>query len=245
MTGLAVARAWLVVSLGRPCRPQVSLATYNQNNQLTQWGSANPTYDQNGNVQSDGLNSYSWNSRNQLASMNLGADLFAYDSVGRRIGKSIGGVTTNFLYDGANVVQELRSGAVMANLLTGGIDELFQRSDSSGVSIFLADALGSTIALTNSSGDVATQYTYDPFGGTIATGAASANTNDYSGRELDETGLYFYRARYYDSSIARFLSEDPVRFLATTNLYDYVRDDPIIFKDPTGNDADIWQLVWP
>lgn len=212
----------------------VTGATYNVNNQLTQWGSASSTYDNNGNLQNDGTNSYSWNSRNQLASMNGGTDVFNYDSFGRRVTKSIVGTAESFLYDGANVVQELQGTNPTANLLTGGIDEVFQRTDSSGTWNLLADALGSTLALSDNTGAIQTQYTYDPFGNTNATGASSTNVNEYTGRELDETGLYFYRARYYNPSIGRFISEDPLRIRAGVNFYVYAQNSPVSLIDPLG-----------
>ena len=213
----------------------VSGATYNQNNQLTQWGSTSPTYDPNGNLQNDGINSYSWNSRNQLASMNAGTDVFSYDSFGRRIAKSISGNAKAFSYDGVNIVQQLQGGNATSNLLTGSVDEVFLRIDSSGTWNFLTDALGSTTALADSTGEIQTQYTYEPFGNTTVTGAATGNTNQYSGRELDETGLYFYRARYYSSQTSRFLSEDPLGFRGSgPNLYEYGGNDPISNKDPEG-----------
>ncbi len=78
------------------------------------------------------------------------------DATGRRRGKTIGGTTTNFLYDGLNLVQELTSGGTpTANLLTGlGIDETFSRAEASGTSTLLSDALGSTLALASVSGTV-------------------------------------------------------------------------------------------
>src|SRR5690348_7963515 len=119
----------------------VSEAEYNANNQLTEWGTASLYYDANGNMTSDGMNSYSWNARNQLASMNLGANSFAYDGYGRRVGKTISSMTTNYLYDRGNTVQELSGGSVSANLLTGlGIDERFTRTDANGAANFLTNA---------------------------------------------------------------------------------------------------------
>src|SRR6202035_2928985 len=107
---------------------------------------------------------------------------------------------TGFLYDGWNVIQELSGSTPTANLLTGlGVDEIFGRTDSTGANYFLNDPLGDTLALTNSAGVVQTQYTYDPYGNTSAAGAANANSFQYTGRENDGTGLYFYRARYYEA----------------------------------------------
>jgi hypothetical protein len=76
------------------------------NIQLAQCGSAFPICDADGSVVSDGTNSYLWNSRNQLASMNGGTNVFAYGGFGRGVTKSIRGNTKAYLYDGANIVQE-------------------------------------------------------------------------------------------------------------------------------------------
>jgi RHS repeat-associated protein len=204
-------------------------AAYNANNQLTQWGSAALTYDANGNTLNDGANAYSWNARNQLTAM--GAMTFQYDGLGRRIKNGRG---TNFLYDGMNVVQEQSNGTPTANLLSGGVDEVFLRSDSTGTWSFLTDGLGSTVALTDSIGTVQTQYTYESFGNTTVTGAASSNSFQYTGRENDGSGLYYYRARYYNPNIGRFLSEDPIRFTAGIDFYAYTLNDPIRGRDPSG-----------
>src|SRR5579862_9290727 len=97
---------------------------------------------------------------------------------------------------------------VMANVLTGlGIDEYIGRTDSGGAMSFLRDALGSTIALTDSTGALSTQYTYQPFGATDASGPANTNRYQFTGRENDGTGLYYYRARYYSPSLQRFISQ--------------------------------------
>src|SRR5713101_2777303 len=119
-------------------------------------------------------------------------------------------MATSFLYDAANFVQELTSGTPTANLLSGGIDEVFARTDAAGTTNFLADALGSTLALSDSAGNLLTQYTYELFGNTTVSGLPSANPYQHTGRENDGTGLYFYRARYYSPTFQRFASEDPI-----------------------------------
>lgn len=211
--------------------------TYNNANRLTQRNSVALTYDSNGNLTSDGTNSYTWNSRNQLQSIS-GTGLtaaFQYDAFGRRVQKSINGVTTSYVYDGHNVVKEQNSVTGTANLLTGSLDELFTRTDSSGTTNFLTDGLGSTIALADSSGAIQTQYTYDSFGQTTVTGTANGNATQFTGRENDGTGLYYYRARYYSPLLHRFISEDPLRIRAgDTNFYSYVQNSPLNAVDPTG-----------
>jgi len=83
---------------------------------------------------------------------------------------------------------------------------------------------------------VATQTNaYGPFGLSLGTTGADTNALKYTGRENDNNGLYYYRARYYDAFAGRFLSEDPIGFQAGINFYAYVNNNPVNFNDPTGN----------
>jgi YD repeat-containing protein len=153
----------------------VSSAVYNANNQLVQWGSTAITYDLNGNTLSDGANTYVWDARNRLVSADNNGASFSYDPLGRRVSKTMMSTTTNFLYDGANVVQE--SGTLpTANLLTGGIDERFLRTTTTETDEYLTDALGSTVALTDATGATEEQYSYGPYGMLSASGATTTNS---------------------------------------------------------------------
>ncbi len=144
--------------------------------------------------------------------------------------------TTSFVYDGPNPVQEQQGSTVTANLLTAGIDERFQRTDSTGTYSYLTDALGSTEALIDTSGNSDAQYTYSPYGAMSISGSTT-NSYDYTGRESDGIGLHYYRARYYNPATGRFLSEDPAGFAGSgPDLYQYAGDDPIDFIDPFGLD---------
>jgi RHS repeat-associated protein len=115
------------------------------------------------------------------------------------------------------------------------MDERFTRTDSSATGNFLTDTLGSTLALTDNSASTLTSYTYDPFGSTTTSGS-SGNTYEYSGRENDGTGVYFYRARYYSPTLQRFASEDPIGLLGGINQYAYVSASPLNFTGPIGLD---------
>jgi len=165
---------------------------------------------------------------------------FQYDAAGRRIGKTIGTVSTGYLYDGANFVQEksgTASGAsVTANLLTGGIDEVFERETTAGNQTMLTDALGSTLLATDGTAATVTSYGYDAYGKTTQTGT-NDNSQQYTGRENDQTGLYFYRARYYSPALGRFISSDPIGWASgQTNNYAYVDGNPLGRVDPEGLD---------
>ncbi len=95
------------------------------------------------------------------------------------------------------------------------------------------------MALTDPAGGLQTQYTYEPFGATSATGPASSSPFQYTGRENDGTGLYYYRARYYHPELTRFISEDPIRLHgAETNFFVYVANNPVNFIDPFGLDKE-------
>ena len=84
------------------------------------------------------------------------------------------------------------------------------------------------------SGNTTVQYGYDPFGNTITSAGTSTNVFQYTGRENDENGLYFYRARYYNPVLARFISEDPAGLALGSNVYEYSLDSPTNFSDPLG-----------
>jgi RHS repeat-associated protein len=116
------------------------------------------------------------------------------------------------------------------------IDEPLAMLRSSTTSYYEADGLGSISSLTSSAGALANTYTYDSFGNVTNSTGTLRNPFSYTGREFDsETGLYYYRARYYDPSVGRFLSEDPVGFSGEdVNLYRYVWDAPLNLRDPFG-----------
>jgi len=215
---------------------------YNADNEQSTFNGTGLSYDANGNLTGDGTNTYTWDARNhltQITQRRTTVGSFVYDAFGRRMSKTISGTTTQFLYDGVNPVQELNSSnGVVANLLTGlRVDEYFTRTDTAtGVtSTLLADALGSTIGVVGSGGTIATGYTYQPFGATTAGGAGNTNPYQFTGRENDGTGLYFYRARYYSPTWQRFIAQDRIGFQGgDANLYAYVLNGPVSFRDPSG-----------
>ena len=231
----SVGGSW--AAIGLPAT--LTSATYDASNQIATWGGALPTYDPNGNLTSDGVRTYTWNARNQLTAISGPVNAsFGYDGVGRRRTKTVASATTNFLYDRANSVQELSSGSPVANTLTGlAVDEYFTRTDAAGARNYLLDALGSSVALTDASGTVQTEYTYEPFGNLTTSGATTSNPFAFTGREADGTGLYFYRARYYDPAGGRFISEDPIGFEGGINFYGYALNSPTNLRDPSGRSA--------
>jgi RHS repeat-associated protein len=223
-------------SWARTGLPQaLSSATYDAANRIATWAGQIFSYDANGNLASNGLTSYVWSSRNQLVGITEPMNAsYAYDGIGRRSARTVT-ATTHFLYDGPNVVQETVAGNATASLQTGlFIDETFTRTDGTSTTSMLIDALGSVVALSGPSATVDTAYTYEPFGNTVVTGAATTNSFAFTERELDGSGLFFYRARYYDTISQRFMSEDPIEFRGGANLFAYVGNRPTRYSDPLG-----------
>ncbi len=210
--------------------------SYDAANQQNVVNAQSLTYDQNGNLLSDGTNTYTWNARDELVAMsglNLTAS-FAYDGEGRRVSKTINGLTTTYVYDGLQAVEEHEQAGPVTTQVAGGLDEVFFRKTGTNSEFLLTDALGSTWGLADNSGNVNTEYKYDVFGQTQTSGQASNNPLQYTGRENDGTGLYYYRNRYYSPSLRRFISRDPLREIAGENEYSYVGNSPANSKDPLG-----------
>ena len=173
---------------------------------------------------------------------------YTYDFAGRRVSQTVNGVTTQFVYDGAEVIIDLDdSGTELKRYTYGpGIDEVLAIKKSSTRYYLTRDGLNSTTDVTDSAGTVVESYKYDVYGAvsifdssgnSIATSAVG-NRYLYTGREWEpESGLYYYRARHYDPTIGRFLQPDPIGYADGLNLYQYVGGNPIHHLDPYGQFA--------
>ncbi|HEU4714499.1 MAG TPA: RHS repeat-associated core domain-containing protein [Pyrinomonadaceae bacterium] len=216
---------------------------YQPFNKLTSTAAATYTYDNNGNMLSktdgSGTRNFAWDSDNRLKQVTLPGGLtvnYKYDAIGRRIQRTTSaGADERYVYDGHNVLLDLDSSlAVTTSYLNGpGLDDhLRQTNVTTGVSYFLTDHQGSTSALTDSTGNVVETLSYDSFGNN----AGSARTRyTYTGRERDpDTGLLYYRARFYDPQLGRFMSEDPIGLAGGINFYAYVGNSPVNYIDPWG-----------
>lgn len=145
--------------------------------------------------------------------------------------------TTNYLYDGPNLIEELdNSGNVFARYIqTRSVDEELSEFRSGTTSYYQADGLGTVTSLSGSGGALANTYAYDSFGRLTASAGTLTNPFQYTGREFDaEAGIYHYRARYYDQNVGRFINEDPIGFSGGFNFYAYVDGNPIVYRDPFG-----------
>lgn len=221
--------------------PAAVQAAYDAANEQVTFNSLPATFDANGNqttsTDASGTTTYTWDARNRMVSQaGPGVNAtFQYDALGQRVSKTINGVTTSYLYDGNDIVQEIGGSAVGASYVRSlNIDEPFVRQMASGNEFYHTDELGSTLALSSAAGAMAVSYSYEAFGKTTVTGISS-NPFQYTGRENDGSGLYYYRARYYTPHSQRFISEDPLEFESgDTNRYAYVFNSPTNDTDPTG-----------
>jgi RHS repeat-associated protein len=199
-------------------------------------------YDANGSMttKAEGSNfwRYVWDYENRMgaASSRKQSVRYKYDALGRRVQRAVVGgkdENTKFIYDGQDVLADDNAGTLTKYQNGLGIDNKLRVQTGNDAKYFVADHLGSTNGLTDSTGSLTSQTAYDSFGnqtGTLAT------RYGFTGRERDDTtGLMYYRARFYDPNLGRFISEDPIGFGGgDLNLYGYVSNSPGSFTDPSG-----------
>ena len=176
--------------------------------------------------------------------------LFWRDPSGRRIAKDVDGTVTKYLYDGDQCIAECDVNDVLLRkyIYGPGVDQpicMIDVEDSNATYYYHYDALGSVVALSDADGDTVQVYEYDVYGQVAASGPNHPNPFLFTGRRYDtETGLYYYRARYYNPSIGRFLQTDPIGYGDGMNMYAYCRNNGVRFVDPWGLEHDPYDLPW-
>lgn len=219
--------------------------TYDANDRLTR-----DSFDANGNTTTAGSASYGYDFENHLTSVNGGSTTVVYDGDGNRVAETVGGVTTYYLVDDLNptqypqVVEEIANGQVRRTYTYGTalISETQLRGGAWTPSFYSADGLGNVRLLTDSTGTVTDQYTYDAFGDVVASTGSTPNSYLFAGEQFDANlGSYYLRARYYTPDQGRFITADTFSGDAfdpvTLHKYLYANADPINNADPTGQEA--------
>jgi len=153
---------------------------------------------------------------------------YTYKTGGLRIAKTVDGTTTKHVWDGSNIVMELNtSNQVMDRYIRG--NGLIKNNDS----YYMFNAHNDVIQLADSQGIVTGSYLYDAFGVEKDSNTVDNNPFRFCAEYTDfESGYVYLRARYYDPSGGRFISEDPIRH--GLNWYEYANSNPLMFIDPSG-----------
>lgn len=227
--------------------------TYDNNDRLTQEGGEHYTYDDNGNtltktIDSD-ITTYTYDARQRLVHAEITESgvsktlNYRYNVDGIRNQKVEDGTITNYLVDSnrdyAQVVAEIDSANVVNAEYVFG-DDLLAQKRGAVLSSYHYDGLGSTRALTDSSGSISAEYFYDAFGVELARTGSTVNDYLFTGEQYDAgLGNYYLRARYYDQNSGRFTQQDTWMGLnfdpITLHKYLYANADPVSYIDPTGN----------
>ena len=212
------------------------------------------SYDGNGNLTDDGVQTYYYDFENRLTRAVRNSDgqtlaEYRYDPFGRRAKKitANGATVVNYLYDGAQVIEERNGDFELERRFVygSGIDEPLTLHDESSSELYFyqRDGLGSVTELTDDQGDVIEHYRYSPYGKrkiynsswSEISSTSTENPYYFTGRRFDEeTGLYYYRARMYSAEIGRFLQVDLFEYIIDNNIYRYVFNNPPNYIDPLG-----------
>ncbi len=219
--------------------------SYDESDELTSDGTATYAYDADGQLIRRTLNStkatttYDWNAQHELTAVHLpdgSTETLAYDPLGRLVSIVHGSSSIAYVYDGGAVHLEYDgSGSGPSAVYTHGAtpDQMLEMARGGQRYSYLVNGQGSTVALADEHGNVVQRYSYDAFGDPTISGPL-VNPFTYTGSAWDPiSGLYHDGARYYDPSLGRFISRDPILH---ANPYVYVENDPTNAIDPTGSE---------
>ena len=248
--GLCTGLNWSYDAWGnRTSQTQVSGTCYQQptttitsKNQFSGYG-----YDAAGNMTSQSGATYAYDAENRLTSTSGGSASYLYDATGRRVTKTVSGAYRNYLYDlNRNVISEATSAGWATGYVYLNGRPIAEYANATTYFI-TGDQLGSSRLLTNLSKGVQDCNGLYPYGEQDPGICTSTNTtpHKFTSYERDaESGLDNAQARYYGSSLGRFMSPDPSGILMVgagnpqgLNLYSYVQDNPINATDPDGLDC--------
>ena len=199
--------------------------SYNSGNRITSVGDISFSFDENGNTTMRGSEQYQWDDADRLT--RAGSTTIKYDPLGHIA--SYGDIT--FTTDPLGISNVLSDSKGAEYIYGNGLEA---RVKNGKVSYYVTDVRGSVVAIVDESGNITHKYQYDEFGKVMQKQEADYNPFQYVGKYgvmYLSDHQYYMRARHYDPTIGRFLSEDPIW---STNLYPYTDNNPIMGIDPEG-----------
>jgi RHS repeat-associated protein len=222
------------------------------NNQLLTDGKFNYQYDGEGNrtkrteISTGKVTEYVWDYHNRLTSLlfkdasgNVTKTIgYTYDVNNQRIGKNVDGAVERYILDRNQIALVFDGSGVQKSRYLYGTqtDQVLAEETGANLRWFLADEQGTIKDVLDNTGAVIDHVSYDSLGRIVNQTNVLDLRYAYTGREWDgESGQYYYRARYYDPTVGRFISEDPLSFGAgDTNIYRYVGNSFVNETDPSG-----------
>lgn len=218
-------------------------ATAGDTNTYPTVGGISYTYNGNRCLTGDGVWTFGYDTEDRLLSANDGSSTavaYVYDPHHRQGQKTVNSTTkTRYVYAGWQRIADYNGSndTLICRYVYGdNPDDILIKVASNGDKTYYhANHQGSVVALTNSSGAVTNTYKYSPFG---ESNSLSGTSHGFTGQRFDsETGLYYFKNRYYSAKIGRFLQPDPKGYADGLNLYAYVRNNPLTLTDPFGTEA--------
>jgi RHS repeat-associated protein len=229
--------------------PQSVSYAYDADNRILTAGSTTFNFDGNGNLikktQGSAVTNYSWNYDDMLTQIGTGGHTYRYDGLDNRRAKIVNAVETRYVVDPggslSQVLAETNASGVITAYYVYGLGLISKITPAGQAYYYHYDGIGSTIGITDASGNIVNKYAYDAFGKVLSQTETIPNPFKYVGRfgVMDEgNGLLYMRARYYDPQVGRFINKDPIGLAGGLNMYAYVGNDPINLLDPTGLQSD-------
>ncbi len=166
---------------------------------------------------------------------------FTYDAEGLRTGKTVNGEKTVYVWDGDQVVMELSKGGAVQKRYIRGNDLVYaDKGENTEKTYYVTDMHGNVVQLLDESGNVTKTYEYDSFGNEVKPEKKDENPYRYCGEYYDkETEEVYLRARYYESSVGRFITRDTYTGESdeplSLHLYTYCENDGVNMVDPSGH----------